>query len=192
MKNSIHTDQEEIEIGDTENLVETRRKTLKAILASGAVAGVALPDSWKKPLVDAVILPAHAQASPEEEEESSSDSPKAKQSWNIAARKNADTGTLRAFGMGTLNAACVQKAGDPPPDEYTDFMVSWFKGSTLLDTDTQAPQDCTQAVALVSGCVLSVSLALTTSDVDVGDQITMRAVYGGSCVSTVVVTVGSA
>ena len=45
---------------------EKRRKLLKSIAAgSGAiVAGKSLPDSWSKPVVDSVILPAHAQTSP--------------------------------------------------------------------------------------------------------------------------------
>jgi hypothetical protein len=45
---------------------KSRRKLLKTIAAgSGAiVAGKNLPDSWTRPLVDSVVLPAHAQTSP--------------------------------------------------------------------------------------------------------------------------------
>jgi hypothetical protein len=45
---------------------ESRRKLLKSIVAgSGAVvAGKSLPESWGKPVVDSVILPAHAETSP--------------------------------------------------------------------------------------------------------------------------------
>ena len=45
---------------------ESRRKLLKSIAAgSGAVvAGKTLPDSWSKPVVDSVMLPAHAATSP--------------------------------------------------------------------------------------------------------------------------------
>ena len=44
---------------------KSRRKLLKSIAAgSGAiVAGKSLPDSWSKPVVDSVMLPAHAQTS---------------------------------------------------------------------------------------------------------------------------------
>ena len=47
---------------------ESRRKLLKSIAAgSGAiVAGKSLPDSWSRPVVDSVMLPAHAQTSPVE------------------------------------------------------------------------------------------------------------------------------
>ena len=45
---------------------ESRRKLLKSIAAgSGAiVAGKSLPDKWTAPVVDTVMLPAHAQTSP--------------------------------------------------------------------------------------------------------------------------------
>jgi len=45
---------------------ENRRKLLKSLAAgSGAViAGKSLPESWSKPVVDSVMLPAHAQTSP--------------------------------------------------------------------------------------------------------------------------------
>ena len=45
---------------------ESRRKLLKSIAAgSGAiVAGKSLPENWAKPVVDSVMLPAHAQTSP--------------------------------------------------------------------------------------------------------------------------------
>ncbi|MFC1630713.1 hypothetical protein ACFL2N_02145 [Pseudomonadota bacterium] len=44
---------------------ESRRKLLKSIAAgSGAiVAGKSLPESWSRPVVDSVMLPAHAQTS---------------------------------------------------------------------------------------------------------------------------------
>ena len=45
---------------------ESRRKLLKSIAAgSGAiVAGKSLPEKWSRPVVDSVLLPAHAQTSP--------------------------------------------------------------------------------------------------------------------------------
>jgi len=44
---------------------QSRRKLLKSIAAgSGAiVAGKSLPESWSRPVVDSVMLPAHAQTS---------------------------------------------------------------------------------------------------------------------------------
>ncbi len=41
----------------------SRRKALKTMAGAGAVAGLlAVSDKWSKPVVDSIILPAHAQA----------------------------------------------------------------------------------------------------------------------------------
>ena len=42
---------------------ESRRKLLKSIAAGGGaiVAGKSLPESWSRPVVDSVMLQAHAQ-----------------------------------------------------------------------------------------------------------------------------------
>jgi len=43
------------------NSNQDRRRILKTTLAGGAVISTSvLPDSWKKPAVDHIILPAHA------------------------------------------------------------------------------------------------------------------------------------
>lgn len=42
---------------------KNRRKLLGAIAAGGAVANL-LPSKWSKPVVDSILLPAHAQMSP--------------------------------------------------------------------------------------------------------------------------------
>ena len=41
----------------------SRRQVVKTVLIGGAVAAVMLPTKWTKPLVNAVVVPAHAQAS---------------------------------------------------------------------------------------------------------------------------------
>ena len=45
---------------------KSRRKLLKSIAAGSGVivAGKSLPESWTRPVVDSVVLPAHAQTSP--------------------------------------------------------------------------------------------------------------------------------
>ena len=45
------------------NEFHTRRRVLKVIIA-GAVTTLILPTEWKKPAINALITPAHAQASP--------------------------------------------------------------------------------------------------------------------------------
>lgn len=51
------------------------RRRLVAALTSGAVAGHALPRRWTRPVVERVVLPAHAQASPAAGEQCGSGSP---------------------------------------------------------------------------------------------------------------------
>jgi len=41
-----------------------RRNLLRVALGGGALALFALPEKWVRPVVDAVIVPAHAQSSP--------------------------------------------------------------------------------------------------------------------------------
>jgi hypothetical protein len=51
---------------NSKDLKKNRRKALKSIIAgSGAVvAGAHVPSSWRQPIVESVVLPAHAQTSP--------------------------------------------------------------------------------------------------------------------------------
>jgi hypothetical protein len=48
------------------NIDTQRRQALKKILAGSSIVGASavVPDKWVKPVVNAVVLPAHAQASP--------------------------------------------------------------------------------------------------------------------------------
>ncbi len=50
---------------DNNKIVENRRKLLKSVAAGGGaiLAGRTLPEKWGRPVVDSVLLPAHAQAS---------------------------------------------------------------------------------------------------------------------------------
>ncbi len=43
--------------------MKTRRNLLKSVASVGAI-GTALPNTWIKPVVNSVVLPAHAQTSP--------------------------------------------------------------------------------------------------------------------------------
>ena len=46
-----------------QNTNRTDRRKLLAIIGVGGVAAVAIPSRWSKPIIDSVILPAHAQTS---------------------------------------------------------------------------------------------------------------------------------
>ena len=75
------------------NKKDSRRKLLKSIAAgSGAVvAGKSLPESWSKPFVDSVVLPAHATTTDATETVPSGE-------WegvlNFAGAPNANTGKV--------------------------------------------------------------------------------------------------
>jgi hypothetical protein len=47
-----------------DDLVAERRRLLKQAMAGGIVGVALLPERWVRPVVDAVIVPAHAQTSP--------------------------------------------------------------------------------------------------------------------------------
>ena len=69
MKNTKHTEMNDssIEQDNQENLSQSKRKILTSIgVTSGVVGASALvPSTWVKPAVNSVILPAHAQATPD-------------------------------------------------------------------------------------------------------------------------------
>lgn len=52
-------------IADANNTANRRRLVQALILASGAGAARSLPDQWARPVIDSVMLPAHAQTSTE-------------------------------------------------------------------------------------------------------------------------------
>lgn len=56
-------DQDRSVTGNTQSAPDRRRDALRKILAGGGivVGAESLPGNWSKPLIDSVILPAHAQ-----------------------------------------------------------------------------------------------------------------------------------
>ncbi len=62
-RKSLAAKEAELEKNRNKGLNSSRRKVLKALATGGTVAGaLALTGKWSKPVVDTVILPAHAQA----------------------------------------------------------------------------------------------------------------------------------
>ena len=106
-----------------------RRKLIKGVTAGGIAAGVVAPDKWHRPVVDSVLLPAHAQTTTEEEEERSSrpstryytgevdfvfeDSRDDGLFDSLAAKiANNAIGTAHAHGSFAVVAGCVSLVGD--------------------------------------------------------------------------------
>lgn len=48
---------------DSKNPKVDRRQVVKTVLVGGALATLILPTKWTKPIVNSIIVPAHAQAS---------------------------------------------------------------------------------------------------------------------------------
>lgn len=42
----------------------SRRRAIKIVASGALVATIALPSKWSRPIVESIIVPAHAQASP--------------------------------------------------------------------------------------------------------------------------------
>lgn len=106
----------------------SRRRTLLAAIATGgAVASSDLPGRWSRPLIDSVMLPAHAQTSPTD------DSP---------SDPSTCTATAIIFdfwllgGSITVTAPFTGSIGEIPPSTVTPSAstgtVRWFYSSTFI------------------------------------------------------------
>lgn len=97
---------------------ESRRKLLKSVAAgSGAiVAGKSLPESWSRPVVDSVMLPAHAQTSPPS---SLSCSPSSVSTTAVSDDSQDD---IYIIFDGTT-VCTVERGADDLPDSPTDAVI---------------------------------------------------------------------
>ena len=50
--------------GERHAMSVDRRRVLQAALGAGALGALALPARWIRPVVDTIVVPAHAQSSP--------------------------------------------------------------------------------------------------------------------------------
>ena len=62
-KTTAQTSEQESERAEIDPRV-TRRRALTHVVGGSIVSVAALPDSWVRPIIDTVVLPAHAQTSP--------------------------------------------------------------------------------------------------------------------------------
>ena len=159
----------------------SRRKALSAMVATGAVAGLALPEKWKKPVVNAVVLPAHAQAS----EGSSLDI--------LAAYISSTNGNLYVLAQGTLTPACVAAGNLAGGETDGSSLMSQclVTGGATLYSEDYLGWGCSPSTALISGCLISMSIRVMASshNLSPGDTITLRNEFGGECITTAVATV---
>jgi len=120
---------------------ESRRKLLKSIAAgSGAiVAGKSLPENWSKPVVESLILPAHAQTSPAE--------PPTCTTRNITGMRTSLD--LRSAGVATFSVN--NYLGD---DQQFAGTWSGTPDATVTINDTRT----------ISGCTVTVVVNATVED----------------------------
>lgn len=176
----------------TNSTAKSRRRALNALVASGAIAGFALPNNWKKPVVNAVILPAHAQTSP-----GGGGGGGRRPSEGCALSINAavldgSSGALLVLALGSISAGCVQNADSRAGLDC--FVITGGTTLPLADGDASAGQfGCSDSIALVSGCIVSCSVQVSATDHNLGptDTVTIRFEFGGACVCTASATVAT-
>lgn len=91
------------------NKNESRRKLLKSIAAgSGAVVvGKSLPESWSKPVVDSVLLPAHAETS---------QTPDRTYSGDLSLRVGLNDGQNESLFAGVINTLIPKASAQELPE----------------------------------------------------------------------------
>jgi len=158
-----------------------RRKLLKSLAAgSGAViAGKSLPESWTKPVVDSVLLPAHAQTSGTPVQYSQT------QGYNFAEDEivppstnnllpdltfDFSVGNITPTGDGTVTISNL--AGDLGDGAIEQWTIQ--VGAATVGLTNNAPGDCQPA----TGSVFPVTLAQLQAALS-GGVITITAVNGG-------------
>ncbi|MDH3376590.1 MAG: twin-arginine translocation signal domain-containing protein [Gammaproteobacteria bacterium] len=172
---------------DTRTIEESssRRKALKTLAATGAVAGV-IPKKWATPVVDAMVLPAHAQTTC---------APLGSCTSGMSAVVTA------AVVLGGGDLVVVGEADIPPgcrsnPSVSLSCAILGCDGLIVgTDPDGGTYQgsgfgtgDCTGTVGqcLVS---CSVQVAAGSHSVVSGDSVTLRFNWGGVCICSGVGTV---
>lgn len=159
---------------------QPRRKLLKSLVAgSGAiVAGKSLPDSWAKPIVDSVMLPAHAQTSqavtpPPTGLFSStlSDGPVAS---GVTRTFNFDVTGFIPTGDGTLDVTALGDIANSGNEDYEIF----FEGTSLgsIGPGAMFSQQCDAIGVSDSYTILQADLIAAAAD----NIITITAVAGSA------------
>ena len=157
---------------------DSRRKILKSIAAgSGAiVAGKSLPESWSRPVVDSVLLPAHAQTSP-----SPSPPPSGCTTTYTGSYEGNASATIDRCGGNTdditpairieISADCtvsVSYTGNRPMTGTGTISGDTFSVPISRTADCAAPAGQNAATGTVTGTVS-------------GTQISGNASFGGDC-----------
>lgn len=175
----------------TERETPARRKIMKSLAAGGAVVAT-LPAKWTTPLVDSVVVPAHAGSSPADGcgPPCGSGSSSGGASCSItAALIDGGSGALIVVGEATAPADCKGTGSYGPPVECELIHCGNQIGSNftsnaggLCTFDPQSPN---------VDCIVSCSVEVDSSghEAAAGDCVTLRFTIGGSCTCSAVDTI---
>jgi hypothetical protein len=163
--------------------VEKRRSAVRKILAAGSVTAGASASAWKTPLVESVVLPAHAQTS---NPGSASDG-----EGNQSAAISGQIGSPETTGLLDLFLRSAYAAEDDLVGGCIEIMVDGSSVTVTVtlnngDSDTKSGTltDCGFTVANVNGYTVTGTVDdadnPTTADGTVGSQ-DFSAVVNGSC-----------
>lgn len=181
----------------------SRRKAVQTIGASGVLAGT-IPGNWTKPVVEAIILPAHAKTSIASAPEavppgcSSSGPCSSGMDVNILTAVVTDGGDLFVLGDIQIPAYAAAQSCYPGTTSSTS-MASTSVVCDVIDNGVvigsedrsiagvDAGASCDAGV----GCLISCSVVVPSSDntLGSGDCVTLRLTFNGACVCSGVTTV---
>lgn len=169
-----------------------RRNLIKSLAAGGTIA-VALPKRWTTPIVDAVVLPAHAQTSDSCAAPGTGSSNTPGLTANVTFAVIDGGGDLIVVGESDVPDVCFVGVGGGPGDRGLTCEVLDCNGTLLASEDTDTFGDIGSGGCSAAGevCMVSCSVEVTSGSHSVvaGDAVTLRFSFLGGCMVSAVETV---
>ncbi len=177
-------------VSPEEHADSPRRRALKALVAGGVISGI--PATWRKPVVDSVVLPANAQLSPPPPPPTCGDGGPCTPGMNVNILFAELVGEdLIVVGDTQIppGQGCGLGAEFSPPQLICALLDS--NGLIASRTFSSYGNGCNDASATVVGCLVSCSVEVTSGShsVTAGDCVTLRFIFSGGCVCSGVTTV---
>lgn len=178
---------------DKKSTGNQRRKALKAIGVGGVLAGT-IPAIWTRPVVKAIILPAHAQTSPPAPACGSGGPCSSGMNVNILTAVVTGGGALFVLGDIQIPAyasaqSCYPGTTDPTSMASTSVLCEVVDNGAVIGSNGRdsAGFDCSAG----AGCLVSCSVVVPSGSNTLasGDCVTLRLTFNGTCVCSGVTTV---
>jgi len=147
-------------MGDQHGLTHGRRKVLKVLAASGGTlaAGQLVPERWSRPVIDSIVLPAHAQATP---------LPLA-----LSCVSDPPAGSI----VGVIDPVSVTATITPNPGVGAEILFEWLHGETFGGLVAEGPLGFTDSSGVVGPVDLLVPVP-TDDGTGPGDPYPLRLTY---------------